>query len=518
MPSSNHSETRNRNRNRDRNRTLLVTAAITLALLTPAPAQTPPGVFQNTRDIGAIQAAGSVAYDPQRQEYRMHGAGANMWFAQDQFRFLYRRLEGDFLVRAHLRFEGRGRHPHRKIGWTARATLEPGSPHAAAVVHGDGLTSLQFRRSPGGDTEGLDFAVGGADVLQLERRGGVFTMSAARFGEPFASRTVELDLPGPLYVGLFVCSHQAGVLESALFSNVRIVIPAPDGLVPYQDYLASNLEVLEVESGHRRIVHRTADSMQAPNWTPDGRALIYNRNGLLYRFDLERGEPAVIDTGFATSNNNDHVLSRDGTMLAISHHSDEDGGASIVYTLPAAGGTPRRVTPRGPSYLHGISPDGKFLLYTGERGGEFDVYRISVQGGEETRLTDAPGLDDGPEYSPDGRFVYFNSARTGSMEIWRMKPDGSEQEALTSDRFQNWFPHPSPDGKWIAFLSYSGEVDPEDHPFYRQVYLRLMPAEGGEPKVIAYLYGGQGTINVPSWSPDGKRLAFVSNTGGINDE
>ncbi len=268
-------------------------------------------------------------------------------------------------------------------------------------------------------------------------------------------------------------------------------------------------------SGERTVVHRVADSLQAPNWTPDGRALIYNRNGLLYRFDLAERTATVLDTGFADANNNDHVLSFDGRMLGISHHDPEREGRSIVFTLPAGGGAPQRVTQQGPSYLHGWSPDGRFLVYTAERGdGEYDIYRIPAAGGEETRLTTAPGLDDGSEYSPDGRYIYFNSVRSGTMEIWRMKPDGSEPEQLTDDRFNNWFPHVSPDGKSVVFLSYGADVAPADHPFYRQVTLRLMPADGGEPRVVAYLYGGQGTINVPSWAPDSRRLAFVSNTGG----
>jgi Tol biopolymer transport system component len=219
-----------------------------------------------------------------------------------------------------------------------------------------------------------------------------------------------------------------------------------------------------------------------------------------------------VNTGFASSNNNDHVLSFDGRTLAISHHSAEDHNASIVYTVPVGGGTPRRVTKLGPSYLHGWSPDGKFLVYTGQRGGEFDIYRIPVDGGDETRLTSVPGLDDGPEYSPDGRDIYFNSVRSGTMQIWRMRADGTAPQQITSDQYNNWFPHVSPDGRWIVFLSFMKDVAPDDHPFYKQVYLRLMPTAGGPPRVVGYVYGGQGTINVPSWSPDSRRVAFVSNT------
>jgi Tol biopolymer transport system component len=199
-------------------------------------------------------------------------------------------------------------------------------------------------------------------------------------------------------------------------------------------------------------------------------------------------------------------------MLGISNHAVEDSGASIVYTVPVTGGTPKRITAKGPSYLHGWSPDSRWLVYTGQRSGEFDVYKIPASGGDEIRLTSAPGLDDGPEYTPDGKYIYFNSVRSGRMQIWRMRPDGSDQRQITNDGFNNWFPHISPNGKWIAYISFPPDVPANDHPFYKHVLIRLMPIGGGSSRVIAYVYGGQGTINVPSWSPDGKRLAFVSNS------
>jgi TolB protein len=474
------------------------------------------GVFDGHVDVGNPKTSGDAHYDSTRQEYSVSGSGYNVWFDHDEFHFVWKRISGDFVVRANGRFVGQGMDPHRKLGWMVRSSLDSNATHVNAVVHGDGLGALQLRRSVGGETEEAQSDVVGADVIQLERHGNSYVMALARHGEPLVSQAVsDLVLGEAVYVGLFVSSHNEDVTEEAIFHNVRIVVPAGQDLVPYRDYLGSNLEIMDLETEQRRIVYRSPVSLQAPNWTPDGAALVYNSNGLMYRFDLDQAKPVAINTGFATRNNNDHVLSFDGRHLAISHHSAEDDGASIVYTLPVEGGTPSRVTDSGPSYLHGWSPDGNFVVYTGRREGDYDVYKIPVQGGEEIRLTNAPGLDDGPEYSPDGQYIYFNSVRSGTMQIWRMKPDGSEQTQLTDDGYNNWFPHISPDGTQIVFLSFLPDVDPSDHPFYQHVYLRLMPIGGGDPKIVAYVYGGQGTINVPSWSPDSKEIAFVSNSGPI---
>ncbi len=496
---------------------LIALATLMLLLATSAlPARSQPhalGLFEGNTDVGSVKRPGSATYDAGRQEYVVAGAGYNIWFDHDEHHFVWRLLRGDFILRTRAHFLGDGVDPHRKLGWIVRSSLDSNATHVNAVVHGDGLTALQFRRTPGGDTEEIRSTLTGADVVQLARKGNTYTLSVARFGEPFVTEEVEdLNLGDEVYAGLFVCSHNEDVLEQAVFRNVRIIIPAEESFVPYRDYIGSNLETLDVDGGHRWVRLRSPESLQAPNWTPDGKALLYNSNGLLYRFDLDHSSASVINTGFADRNNNDHVLSSDGRLLGISHHSEDHDGRSIIYTVPVEGGTPAQVTPTGPSYLHGWSPDGTFMVYTAERGGDYDIYRIPAAGGNEERLTRTSGLDDGPEYAPDGRYIYFNSVRSGTMQLWRMKPDGSDPEPLTDDAFNNWFPHPSPDGKWIVFLSFGADVDPSDHPFYRQVYLRIIPAEGGSPRVLAYVYGGQGTINVPSWSPDSEQIAFVSNT------
>lgn len=479
-------------------------------------AQVPVGVFEGQSDVGRTRHPGSASYDAGRESYTIAGSGENMWGERDDFHFVWKKMAGNFILSTRGHFAGKGVEAHRKFGWTIRPSLESTAPHVTAALHGDGLTSLQFRRTAGAMTEEIKSADSLPDadaVIQLERRDGAYIMSVAQFGDTLVtSQLTGVSLPDTVYVGLFVCAHNDTVTERAAFSNVRITTPAKSDFRPYTDYIGSNLEILDLASGNATIVHRYRGSFQAPNWTLDGKALIYAQEGKLYRFDLASRTPAVINTGFATRNNNDHVLSFDGKMLAISNHAPEDSGASIVYTVPTTGGTPKRVTAKGPSYLHGWSPDGRWLVYVGERNDEFDVYKIPVEGGNETRLTTAKGLDDGPEYTPNGRYIYFNSARSGRMQIWRMRPDGSEQTQITNDGFNNWFPHISPDGKWIVYISFPPDVPADDHPFYKHVMLRLMPIRGGPSRVIAYVYGGQGTINVPSWSPDGKRLAFVSNS------
>jgi Tol biopolymer transport system component len=472
---------------------------------------TGPGIFDDQSDVGLVKHKGDGTYDPNLQKYQLQGSGSNVWGTHDEFHYLWKKMKGDFILRANVAFIGKGVEEHRKIGWMVRTSLDTSSKHVSAVVHGSGLTSLQFRRFAGGVTDEKKFTLTGADVIQLERKGATYIMSAAHKGEVFVSEKIDsLDIGDDVYVGLFICAHNPNVTEKAEFYNVRIVEPAPKTLVPYRDYLGSSIEILDLENQNSKIIYQIPKSLQAPNWVQDGKSLIYNRDGLLYRFDLATNTPAVINTGTVNHTNNDHVISFDGKMLAIS----SGNGPSAGYTVPIGGGEPKQITTSGvASYMHGWSPDGKYIVFCGARNGNFDVYRIPSEGGQEVRLTDAQGLDDGPEYSPDGKYIYFNSVRSGLMQIWRMKPDGTEQTQLTNDDYNNWFPHVSPDGKWIVYITFlKDEVSPGDHPFYKHVYLRLMPAGGGPSTVIAYLYGGQGTINTPSWAPDSKHLAFVSNS------
>ncbi|WP_435010877.1 TolB family protein [Tundrisphaera lichenicola] len=473
----------------------------------PPRAGSPVGIFEDHADIGNVLHPGSVEHDPSTGAYVVAGSGENMWATRDDFHYAWKRASGDFSFEAEVAFEGTGVDPHRKACLVIRQGLEADSAYVDAALHGDGLTSLQFRESAGEKTHEVQSNIKAPRRLRIEKRGLYVRMFLASEGGEmaFSGAAVRMAFREPFYVGIGVCSHNKGVVEKAAFSGVTFT-PIGSGAEKEKAVLYSTLETQTLSSTDRRVVRVAPGRIEAPNWL-DGSTLLYNSGGRLYRIPAAGGEPEVIDTGFATRCNNDHGVSPNGTMLAISDQSQADR-QSRIYTLPIQGGSPKLVTPTGPSYWHGWSPDGKTLAYCARRDGEFDIYSIPVEGGTETRLTDAKGLDDGPEYAPDGKSIFFNSDRSGTMQIYWMKADGTGQEPLTSDEFNNWFPHPSPDGRTLVFLSFAKDV--EGHPENKDVTLRRMTLDGGKIDVLGRIFGGQGTINVPCWSPDGKKIAFVT--------
>lgn len=479
----------------------------TLLCLRLARAEEAMGLFEGHAEVGRPSKAGGLRWEASSGTYTVSGGGANMWSTNDAFHFVWKRIQGDVSLAADVTILGEGGDPHRKACLMIRQTLDADSAYADAALHGDGLTSLQYRPSRGERTYEIQSRQTKPVRLRIERRGNYVSMSLADAQgmlQP-AGGTFRLDLDGGFYVGLGVCAHNDARLEQATFARVELSSgPAPAQPAPR---LFSTLETVTISSRDRRVVWCATNHFEAPNWSRDGASLIINSRGGLFRLPVAGGEPVRLDTGFATRCNNDHGLSPDGTQLVISDQSQEDR-KSRIYLLPATGGTPRLITPEGPSYWHGWSPDGATLAYCAQRNGEYDIYSIPAAGGSETRLTRATGLDDGPDYSPDGQWIYFNSDRTGLMQIWRMRADGSNPEQVTHDEANHWFPHPSPDGQWLVFLTYAKDV--KGHPENQDVTLHLLPLRGGPVQVLAKLYGGQGTINVPSWSPDSRRLAFVS--------
>jgi TolB protein len=482
-------------------------AAASAPAASPAPNVGSLGLFEGSGDVGVVSHPGSVQFDEVKRTYTVKGSGENMWAARDAFQYVWKKVSGDVSLAADVSFVGKGVDPHRKACLLIRQNLDADSAYVDVAVHGDGLTSLQFREEKGAATHEVQANVVSPKRVRIEMRGkyALLYLASADGDLQFSGAAERIRFEEPFYVGIGVCAHNKDVSETAVFSNVELISPLPASTA--RPVLYSTLETQTMSSTDRRVVHVSSTRFEAPNWLHEGNDLIYNSGGRILRVPAAGGKPETIDTGFATRCNNDHGVSPDGKTLVISDQSQE-GRQSMIYTLPVTGGAPKRITSNAPSYWHGWSPDGKTLAFCGERKGEFDIYTIPAEGGAESRLTTAKGLDDGPEYSPDGQFIYFNSVRSGTMQIWRMKADGADQEQVTSDEFNNWFPHISPDGRTMVFLSY--EKDVTGHPENKDVTLRRMSLPTKRIDVLGRFFGGQGTINVPCWSPDGRKIAFVT--------
>ena len=475
------------------------------------------GAFTRDTDIGRVMQPGRAAYDARRRTYRVVGNGDDLWAGKDDFHFVNREIRGDVAIAATIAPITGSTDPHSKAGVMVRQDLTPDSPYADIVVHQNGHVAMQYRETRGGDTYEIEALHTGPGRFQLERQGDYVFMSiqGADGRMHHAGGGFRLSLDGTYYVGLLVCSHSDTQTKTVDFADVEITKPAPLPPISATTRVESTLETVDVTSSYRAVVYHTTDHIEAPNWSADGKTFIFNSQGRIFTLPVSGpvagGAPAALDTGDLTHINNDHGPSPDGKWLALSDQPKGGDDPSRVYIVPMDGGEPRQLTAMGPSYWHGWSPDGKTVAIVANRNGNFDIYSVPATGGPETRLTTAPGLDDGPDYTPDGQWIYFNSVRSGNMKIWRMHPDGTQQEQVTTgDDSRDWFPHVSPDGKWIAYIAYGTDVQPGDHPANRFVSIKVMPASGGPARVVAKLFGGQGTMNVPSWSPDSTHLAFVS--------
>ena len=471
------------------------------------------GVFASETDVGTILHAGSAQFDAASQSYTVTGSGENIWGGEDAFHYVWKKMSGDVLLAADVAIETATGNPHRKAVLMIRESLDADSAYVDAALHGNGLTSLQYRDTYGGETREIESAVTGPARIEILKRGGrAYLFVAAKEGDTLtpAGASISVPLTGEFYVGIGVCAHDKDAQVTAAFSHVEVGAAPP----AREPVLWSTLETVPVASGDRHVTYVSETDLAAPNWMKDGGVLVFNRNGRLERLAITegvhpaaKGEPVAIDTGAEHHCNNDHVLSPDGQWMGFSDTTQAEH-FSRVYVVPVAGGTPRCITENAPSFLHGWSPDGRTLVFTGERRANFDIYTIPVDGGTERRLTSDGGVEDGGEYSPDGKWIYFNSDRTGRMQIWRMHPDGSGQERVVGDEGNDWFPHISPDGKLLVYLAYARQVR---HRLPNQeVELRLVTLDDGKTRVLAKLLGGVGTMDEASWSPDSKEVAFVS--------
>ena len=398
--------------------------------------QSQMGVFESAVDVGNPKIGGDTDFNPEEQVYTIKGGGYNIWFDRDEFHYPHSKISGDFILTANFSLVGEGVDAHRKVGWMIRESLEDDAPHVSATLHGDGLTLMQFRRLKGAEMQSprdeMFAPKKNYQVIQLERSGNKITMRAAMTGEPLQEvGTINtMDLPDEILAGIFVCSHNPEVQEQAKAWNVRIDKPVADDYNPYQQgFLRSRLETIDVGTGKRKVIHTHNTRFEAPNWMPDGKRLLFNQDGSIFTINLNGEGLEKVNTGPADRNNNDHGISFNGKLLAISHHRDGlPGGGSSIYVLPLEGGDPKLVTEKTPSYWHGWAPNNKEVVYVAQREADnYDIYSININGGQEKKLTSYTGAHaDGPEYSPDGKYIYYNANPTGTMQIWRMKADGSQ--------------------------------------------------------------------------------------------
>ncbi len=381
------------------------------------------GYFDNSTDIGNPSIKGSATYNEADQVYDLKGSGYNIWFGRDEFHYLYNKIRGDFILTANFSFKGDGKNAHRKIGWMVRTTTDDNSEHISAVLHGDGLTVLQWRTLRGAFMRDPEDEIrspkANYSIIQLERTGGKIIMRAAHPGEPLQTiGSKELEaLPDTVLAGLFICSHDTSAIEEARVWNVRIDQPVADNYNPDREggYLGCRLELLNVFDGNRKVIYEKPERFEAPNWMPDGKKILFNKDGLIYTIPVGGGTPEKLNTGTATFNNNDHGISFNGKLLAISsHRQGMPGYGSTVYYLPLTGGEPKMVTDKTPSYFHGWNPNNKEVVYVAQRdgGSVFNVYKKPIDGGPEVALTASkPGEHvDGCEYSPDGKYIYYNGS------------------------------------------------------------------------------------------------------------
>lgn len=473
--------------------------------------QIPVGLFESQSDVGAVTPPGTGNYDSAAGTYTLAAAGANLWTTDDAFHFLWKKISGDAVLTADITFPiTSGEHnPHRKAILIFRQNLTPGSPYVDAAQHGVGLMALQYRSAQGATTDDIELPVEQAPQrLRLTKRGDTFTMELSMNGEPLhpIGTSVQMHLQEPFYVGIGLCSHDPNRVEKAVFSHVTIEKPEP---LPASLTVTSTLQTVNTDADFARAiaVYSAPKHFEAPNWSHDGKTLIFDEDGKIMTVPADGGIPRPLNIGNATRCNGSHGLSPDGQWLAISC-STSGKPESRVYVIPATGGAPRLVTEHPDSYFHSWSADGKTIVFTRPDHGASNIYAVPASGGPERALTTGTGISDDPDCSPNGRWIYFNSDRGGSMQIWRMHPDGSGPEPVTHDTFVNWTPHVSPDGKTIVFIGY--EPGTTGHPANQPIVLRMLSLDTGGIRTLVPVTGGSGTMNVSSWAPDSHHLAFVT--------
>ncbi len=386
-------------------------AALCTSLLMGAPPGNGLGIFDEHGDVGAVEHAGSASWDAEHDAWTLTGSGENMWFASDAFQFVWKKASGDITLTADIAFPKAGGNPHRKAVLMVRQSLDADAAYADVALHGNGLTSLQYRDEKGANTHEIEANVNGPARLRIEKRGAEFFLSAggADAQPAFAGGSVGVPFHEPFYVGIGVCAHEKDAVETAVFSHLKLEEKAPAAAA--NPVLYATLETVTVASTDRRVTYVTQGTILEPKWSPDGASISFRRHRRTERIAVDGGTPVAAD--------------------------------------PAA----------------------------------------------------APA----PDANSDGRYVYFNSDRGGNMQVWRRPAEGAGEEQLTAGDLANWFPRISPDRQRLAFISFREQTfAPAEGTI---ALLRVMNLSDGRIATIATLPGGS---DAPSWSPDGRRLTFVS--------
>jgi TolB protein len=473
------------------------------------------GAFAAQSDIGLVTPGGEARYSAANDTYTLTGAGANTWYHVDDFHFLWKKLSGDVALTAEIRFPPVTYHhdpdPHRKGILMFRQSLDSGGIYADAVVHGSGMSALQYRRERGANSEDIELNTDAPQLVRIEKRGDAFTLYLSLKGEPLhpVGASIALHLKAPFYVGLGVVSHDVDTVDQVEFRHVRLqTLPPLAPSAPRLHY--STLRTIQTEDQFRRaVVIRTGTAlMQSPNWLPHNPDIYVYEGGhvlaIPYLDPAAGGTPRIIATGALVDCSGNYGLSPDGRSLAVSC-AQAHGGAHQVYVLPAGGtGTPLQVTHGAQSFFHAWSPDSRTIAFTRGSASKADIFTVPAAGGEARQLTHDT-INDGPDYSADGKFIYFDSSRSGQLQIWRMRSDGSAAEQITADDCRNSSPHLSPDGKSLAFLA----QPPGSDDAIGAAAIKIVTLSDGLIRTLTQLQGNRDSFSMYGWGDD-HHVAFVS--------
>ena len=460
------------------------------------------GIFDGRADIGETVIPGVARFDAAAKAYTVTAAGENMWTNRDAFYLLWKKVSGDVQLTADIAFPRERGRAHRKAVLIVKQDLEADGVYADVAIHGSGLSALQYRRAMGVNTQDIELNIDFPKTARIVKRGDVISMFLSMHGEPLhqSGASIKLHFDGPFYVGIGLCSHDKDMTETAVFSRVELKKPAP---AAGASEVFSSVQTIQTEDKFRRamMVRTVRGRIGSVNWSADGQTLYFNQDGRIQKMPVLGGRPENVAIAPRLWCDDNHGLSPDNSQLAVSCASAA-GRPSSLFAVPLAGAAARQLTHGGAAEFHGWSPDGATIVFTGVRNGRTDVYVVPAQGGEEKRLTSA-GSNDGPEFGPDGR-IYFTSDRSGTVQVWRMNANGAQAGQLTSDTGSDRFPHVAPNGKQMVYLNSAGREKLGD------TTLRVMDLDDGQTRVLVDVYGGDGTLNAPSWSPDNHHFAFTA--------